>query len=167
MALFLDQPQFVSLWVAVVAGLPPTLLALATLITSLKSKAISIENGKKADHASSKAADAVVKADVIAATLNENTNVTQDIATTLNEVRSNTNGTLGDLRNEVKNLRARLDTLSEARIQAEKAHQCEVKSIQTGALDELKSEIKTLREQLDRLATASGVDGSQPEPGKQ
>jgi flagellin-like hook-associated protein FlgL len=31
----------------------------------------------------------------------------------------------------------------------------------------LKSEIKTLREQLDRLATASGVDGSQPEPGKQ
>lgn len=92
----------VPVWVALVTGLPPTILAIATLVTAVR-------NGRQAKVASAKADVAAVAAG-IAAERADSTHITATaMAETLETVKSNTNGSLEDLRSEVRRLTAELE----------------------------------------------------------
>lgn len=84
------SPSALVLWGAVVAAIPATLIATATLVTALKT-------GRKMDNATIKAAQLDVKAD--------------QIAGKAELIHQNTNGTLSELRSDLTHARSKIDSL--------------------------------------------------------
>lgn len=90
-----------SAWTAFANTLPATIAATAALIGTLFNLWQSVRNGQKADLAAAVAAEAKERAD--------------KTATTTEVIRSNTDGNLSQLRNEIQIQRQEIESLKTAR----------------------------------------------------